>query len=171
MSQKKKPSILGQALRAADRGDYEFYDRERDPEEQKDLDRLVQYPLLRWMSAPEDDEDHEICLEMINIFANVGYFDFAKHKSLQWRLLCACGTRTGARKKWILPPRGGSSTKFYEVLNRAFPLHNTDEHDLWLNLNGKEGLEDICKRMGMQEKERKTVISDYTARVQSISTT
>lgn len=154
---------LFKAIRAIDSGDYEY--RNNLPEdERKELDGSLGLPMLVWMSGAEDDNQHEFVLDAINEIANPGYFELGKHKDLQFKLLAACGARTWVKHVWCGTLKTSRPGKTYDVIRKAYPHIDDSDVDLWLDLNGSSGLQDLCDDLGMQKEERKKVMDDFKKR-------
>lgn len=160
---KQRKLDLFKALRAIDSGDYE-YRNGLDAEERKELDAALGLPMLVWMSCAEGNPHHEVMLDAINELANPGYFELGRHKDLQFKLLTACGARTWVKHKWPGTLKTSRPGKTYETIRRAFPHIDDGDADLWLDLNGEVGLQDLCDELGMQKEDRKKVLDDYKKR-------
>lgn len=153
-------------ISAMDRGKGNYSSVRPGTEERKELDSLLSYPMLRWMSAGTSKDGQEFCLHAVNEIANSGYFELGKHRELQFRLLQAAGTRTGERRSWIPPLKGmGSLGPAGDLVVSHIPHARPDEIELWLEINGIEGLTALCDSMGLQKDESKTVIADYKKRI------
>lgn len=142
-------------MKRLDSGDKATYPtvKRGSPEAAKELDSFFGYPVLRWMSCAGDDADARYCLEAMEI-ANVGYFSLGKHRELQAKLIAALGARKRLRHEWIAPPKvsSGDKDEDAEAVLTAWPHLKRDEVKLWMKLNGKEGLEELKSRLGLNNK-------------------
>lgn len=146
-----------------DRGNFDAYRGLFSDEERKEVDGLLSYPALRWMSVAQDDTQHEGALQMVNEVANRGYFEFGKHRELQFKLLAVAGIRSFVKHGWIAAPPSKRSGKIYEMLRRAYPFMKDDEATLWVEVNSAEGVLELARRLGCDKDEMKALVEECKA--------
>jgi hypothetical protein len=162
MATKQRALNVFDVLKALDRGDMELHERisALGEAERKELDGFLSYPALRWMSAAEDQSAHGDALLLVNEFANVGYFEFGREKSLQAKLLAIAGQRRWIKHIWIAGPKNRRTSKLREALRRLWPNMNDGDCDLWYELNGIEGVGELAGLAGLQKDETKELLDE-----------
>jgi len=148
-------------MRRADAGDFGYY-ASLDDEERKEVDKFIGYPMLRWMSAAADRDNHFFTVQLANQI-NQGYFGVREHPELQWKLLCAAGTRIrGVRRQWIKRPKPGRPPKILEDLIVHFkPNYDREDVNQFLDFSSKVDMKSLCESRGMQKDEVKKVLKAY----------
>ena len=147
-------------IKKIDAGKYDYYSSLNE-EDRKELDKALSFPLLRWMSGSDDDDMMEVSLELINEIVNPNYFALSDHKELQYKLLVAAGARTFVKRKWFAPVGAKSKNRIYDCLCLAYPDMKADEVDMWLDINGRDGLEELTKMVGIQKEDRQKILEEY----------
>lgn len=141
-------------MKSMDRGDPPDLES-MDQSSRRELENFIGYPALRWMSAAENDAAHAACLQMIDEYVNLGYFNLGKYKDLQAMLLSATGARTWVKHVYIKGPQGPKRTGFLSLLYSAFPHMKEDEAIQWMGIQGVTGLMELAARMGLQGEDLK----------------
>lgn len=149
---------LFKILQKLDLNDYQHYCK--NSADKKELDGVLGYPLLRWMSACKDDEEHSVSVELVNEIANKGYFSIHEHKELQFKLLAASGIGRPTKREWIKPPKRYSNKKLENLFFSVYPHLDEEDLNLWIEQNGKQGVKELCLTHGVQEKEMKEILRD-----------
>ena len=95
------------------------------PEELKDIEKFIAYPALRYMSASDDDLEHELLL-LLCARVNLNYGEHWKDHRFQAKLLETIDTGSSVRYKWIKPPSSKAYKKLYDMVRQVF-IHASDE--------------------------------------------
>jgi len=94
-------------------------------QEIKDIEKFIAYPALRYMSASNNDLEHELLLLLANR-VNIHYGEHWKDHKFQARLLETIDTGSLPRYKWIKPPSSKAYHKLYDMVRKSF-VHASDE--------------------------------------------
>lgn len=154
---------LFDALAAADAGNYSYLDQLEEPAK-TELERFIQYPALRWMSAASDPEVESIAVQSINM-VNVNWWHFYDHPKLRWLSLCAIGLRERTFRRW--PRIAGQAVSYEErMAERIWPRAKADDIALAVRLHSTKELEAAAQQAGVQDSELKEMkaASGKTAR-------
>lgn len=155
----KKPSILpfNTVLDAVDRRDLGFYDRMS--EEEKKEFKKKSFVFLRAASCVAEYEDTAMdYLLAVNMFANKGWFDLAKHPELQWKLLALCGMGSRVRHTWIDMSKKESRNGFAKILEDKYPQLNDEELDLLESKMDKKAKKHFLEDMGYDDGQINTIL-------------
>lgn len=117
----------------------------------------------RWVSSVEGDPDFiEHYLIMTNELSNVGFGDISlkDHKELHWLSLQIVGVGRTQRHAFIAPPKGAKKTKLREWLAEQFVGYSDQEIELWIILNGIEGVKDLAEQCNLGHKEIESLVKE-----------
>lgn len=141
-----KNNLFKDIIPALDRRDKKYYSRLNE-EQQKDIST---WTLTRWMSSIA--RNTAIQLSNVNMVVNTSSKFISKHKELQWMLLAISGTGKSEHHEWIIPPRGLQKNKIEEIILQYFPSLNSDELELFLQINDVLAIEEFLKDNGIDDK-------------------
>jgi transcription termination factor Rho len=99
---------------------------------------------------------------MTNELSNVGFGDVSlkDHKELHWLTLQTIGVGRTQRHSFIAPPKGTKKTKLREWLAEQFVSYNDEELELWILLNGVEGVKDLAEQCNLAHKEIESLVKE-----------
>lgn len=154
-------------LTALDKRDFKFYSTLTD-EQKKSFAGIV---AMRWMSsAPYSDVMDEIFhILVVNDSANQHFWnsEITKHPELQYLMLACCGTGSTkipsraphwakSKHAWIKGPATKKrKNKSMQILSDFYPTANTEELQMFFNMNDADDIIGIAKMMGRQDEQIK----------------
>lgn len=157
------------ALTSIDEKDKSFYDKISDNEIDRSKEfKKDSYPLLKWVScvgdpdwskwnkkgAPPltDNKYTEYYLEITNEISNINYFNLNNHPKLQYLLLTLSGVGKKVNHGWIGFSKKQNS-KIEELIIKYYGYKKPDEINTIRNKLTKDELIQMCKDLGMNDKE------------------
>ena len=150
---KYKLDLFNEVLPAIDKRDFGFFSRLTE-EQKKAFSAIV---ALRAMSgSPNINKD--MC-EYAIFAANEANKDFwnpqiARHPELQFLILASMGIGNRIAHEWIKGPTNKkNNNKVTEVLRLYYPLVNSDEMQMFIDINSIESLIEIGERLGLQKED------------------
>lgn len=144
-------------LKAADRRDQEFYDRQP-AEGQKGFAPRV---ALRWMSSVAG-QNAEVQLALVNEMVNVDFDALREYPDLQYRLMALCGLGGRQNHKWIdMARQGKSPAKLQTFFFRMHPLASIAEIDSLIARHTLETFTDLVNQSGLNAQESKDLIDVF----------
>jgi hypothetical protein len=129
-------------------------------EERKELDRMLAYILPLWMSGATDPKEQIRLALSFNQHVNISWWELDGHPELRAKILAAIGPGRVIRHDF----QARTNTKITalkDLLSRLYPDIRQDEVQLWCSKNSEATLIELCSDLGMQEKERDTIITEY----------
>ena len=144
---------IEQVMAAVDLRNGDYYSKLDDD----GLKALSTYMAQRWASQVQGTREiQEHYLTMVNDLSNLDYVSVGSaHDELRWRALALCGLGQKMRHEFI-PPKGAKKDKLTAWLIEQFPSLSDDEIDLFKELNGTDGLEE----MAVSKNTTKTELKD-----------
>ena len=134
-------------LAALDKKDYDFYINLSDD----DKKNISPYLLLRWLSLIESNGDiSKYYTIATNEYINNNFFDFYKHKELQWKLLCTVSPNIGSQRHSWIPLAVKKKSLLKEILLNILPTLKEEDIDLIINFNSKEDIKTWLSQCGIQ---------------------
>lgn len=144
-------------LRAIDKRDFEFLDRQED-DVRKAFTPLV---VMRWASAVRGNMD-DLNLFLVNETANINFFDIADYPDLQYRLLASAGLGSPQKHEWIpMPKQRKGMTKLNDFLFEHWPDANLDELNILLKKFTRESFREFVNGCALDEKTTQGLIDAY----------
>lgn len=148
-------------LKHLDTNNFEVYEAYRHNEaERKELDRLVGYMLPLWMSGTANGaEQARITLEF-NRHVNIDWRELEGHPELRAKVLAVIGS--GKQVKHDFHHRGTrKQTALTALLAQQYPDIRKEEIALWCRTNNEAALVELCRSLGVQQKEREAIVDEY----------
>lgn len=144
---------IEQVMAAVDLRNGDYYSKLDD----EGLKALSTYMSQRWASQVQGTQDiQEYYLTTVNDLSNLDYVAVGSaHDELRWRTLALCGLGQKMRHEFI-PPKGAKKDKLTAWLIEQFPSLSDDEIDLFKEINGADGLEE----MAVSKNTTKTELKD-----------
>jgi hypothetical protein len=148
-----KNDLFKDVIPALDRKDKKFYSRLNE-EQKKDISIWL---LTRWMSSTTRDAGDQI--SNVNTVVNSSSKFLTKHKELQWMLLSITGSGRPDKHHWIAPPKGIKKNRVEEIILQYHPNLNSNELELFQQINPIENLVQFLVDNGMSDKEIEDLLS------------
>ena len=131
-----------------------FYDELSDEERKK----FSNFLMIRYGSSVQGSRDlQEFYLISTNERLNKHFFNINRHPKLQW--LCATTVSPGMgtqRHQWIAPKKKDSDNKSIKFLREQYPHLKEDELKLMSELNDKDDLKQLARKLGWDDKRIKS---------------
>ncbi len=156
MKDKKYKLDLFRLLDALDRRDFKFY-LELTEEEKKGFAGIV---AMRWLSVTSD-VNKELCEYYIGAAneANKHFWnaDIAKHPELQYLTIAVAGIGKKIRHQWIKGPSKKTENKVIQMLKEYYPTANSEELEMFFEINEIDNFIEIAKMLGYQDDQIKEI--------------
>jgi len=163
---KKRKLDIFRVLSEARKGNKLFFSK-LTIEEKKAFSTLV---IMRWMSGVSNKNisnqwyiwlvDKALNKDLWNLEPNATKGEEG-HKELQWLLMCVVGdlisdmsnSRSFDRHQWVPMAKRETSTPLGELFRKVYPSINRQEINLLKEINSKEDIMNLTKKLGMQDSE------------------
>lgn len=156
MKDKKYKLDLFRLLEAVDRRDFKFYSKLTD-EEKKGFTGIV---AMRWISVTSD-VNKELCEYYVGAAneANKHFWnaDIIKHPELQYLTLAIVGMNKKTRHQWIKGPAKKKQNKIIQMLKEYYPTANSEELEMFFEINNIDDFIEIAKTLGYQDDQIKEI--------------
>lgn len=140
-----------------DRKNRDFYD-ELTVDEKKKFSNFL---MIRYGSSVQGSRDlQEFYLISTNERLNKNFFAINRHPKLQWLSATTVSPDMGTqRHQWIAPKKKESgSSKTEKFIKELYPDANDAEIKLLMQINTKDDLKELARKLGWTEKEIKSDI-------------
>jgi len=149
------------ALEAANRKDWNFYDKLTD-DEKKGFAAPV---MMRWLACPSDRVGITASqLYLINNYINPDFWLSTKHPGLVWRLFCAIGTKKltkGGMNYSYIKANSRKSHSIDNILLSINPRLGDAELTVIKSRMTRDKYINLLRDMGKQDKVIKELVAEY----------
>lgn len=148
-----------ETLRAIDKRDYGFLDRQPEDAKKAFAPRVV----MRWASSVNNGPLSEYHIEVINEVVNKNMDALSKHPELQFKLMALCGSGSTQRHKWIniAKTKKTDSSDLYDFIEQFHPLASYSELTQVLKMYTEDEFQDFLHLNGMNDKESQHLMDAF----------
>lgn len=153
---------LESVLPAIDRKDTDWFDN-LNPAQQK---KFSSWLYMRYASNVKGDSDlARYYLLAVNQRVNRKFSDLKGHSKLQYLLMTTTSPGMGKQfHQFIAPPKlGKTNKKQINLLEKLFPMANSQELELMAEINSEKDIEDYLISHGWTDKEIKAALATKNA--------
>jgi hypothetical protein len=148
------PLSIWNIMAAADKKDYDYYDRLNDDQKKE----FSPYLIMRWFSNVDGNGDiSKYYIIAVNEFVNNCLWDISKHKKLSWLCICFSSPNVGKQKHgWLGAAKGKKTNTLKNKIMELLPNTKESDIDLLMKVHTTEEIKEWLKlQCGIEEKSLK----------------